>query len=542
MGQKLLVLFPYLLILLFIGIFFVFPLARNSFYLSHDGEAQIARFGAYIKAFSDGQFPLRWAGDLNYKYGSPVLIFYYPLPGIMSIALNAVGINLENIFKFLIGSFFILSFITFFLWARTLVEDNYSALVGSLLYGLAPYHFLNLYVRGDVAELIALSVVPLVLLMIEKSESGKYKFAIMGGIFYALLILSHNSVSLVFSPIFLAYSLFRVKSRKSLFLCFLLLIIGLALSSFFWIPAVFEAKYTGVKFFIGDMYKNHFPSIQTLFYSLWGFGPDVNKSGGLSPQLGVLPFIIPFLSVYLIFKRKKFRALTIFWFAFFLILLFLVLKESTVFWNIVPFLKQLQFPWRLIGIASFASAVLGTMLLATGGKRLKIVVSIFIIIYSFQFLRINYIHGKSDRFYLNYPGTTYYHGQASSIWTAGDFYEYPKNKIEIIGGQGKVIKQKIKSNVHELVVNADSELSLLDNTVYFPGWNVKVDGKQVPIEFQDMNHRGLIEFKAPAGFHSIDIIFGESRVRFISDVISLATVVILTIFILTRKSMNFLKP
>ena len=90
------------------SLIFVIPLFSSNFYASHDGEAIIARFGAYVKASNDGQFPLRWAGDLNFRYGSPVLIFYYPLPGIFLIPLNAIGISLENTFKIIIGFSFIL--------------------------------------------------------------------------------------------------------------------------------------------------------------------------------------------------------------------------------------------------------------------------------------------------------------------------------------------------------------------------------------------------------------------------------------------------
>src|SRR3989344_9482892 len=140
-------LFPIILLIL-ISIVFLFPLLSNNFYMSHDGEAHVARFAAYYKAFLDGQFPLRWAGDLNYSYGSPVFIFYYPLPGLLSIPLHTLGLSFENSFKVLISFFFGFSFVAFFLWAKEFVKDE-AAFLGSLLYGLLPYHFLNLYVRGD---------------------------------------------------------------------------------------------------------------------------------------------------------------------------------------------------------------------------------------------------------------------------------------------------------------------------------------------------------------------------------------------------------
>src|SRR5207245_2177489 len=99
------------------------------------------------------------------------------------------------------------------------------AFVGSLLYGFAPYHFLDLYVRGDIAEITAFVFIPIVFLCIEKVIQQEVKttpliqrirqnskYLIGGGICYALLILSHNGVSLQFSPVFLLYSYLRNKN------------------------------------------------------------------------------------------------------------------------------------------------------------------------------------------------------------------------------------------------------------------------------------------------------------------------------------------
>jgi len=530
-----------LAVLLFVGLIFLFPFFQKGFYLSHDGEAQVARFGAYVKGFLDGQFPIRWAGDLNYRYGSSVLIFYYPLTGLAAIPLNIVGISLENSFKLIIGFSFVICFSSFFLWIRELTKDNRAAFAGALVYGLAPYHFLNLYVRGDIAELLALGLVPFVFYFIEINRKERIEFTLLSSVFYALVILSHNSVSLVFSPIILLYAIFRSKDKKSLFSSFLMILLGLMMSAFFWLPAIIEAKYTNAQLFMGDMFKNNFPSFSSLIYSNWGFGADVNKAGGLSPQLGIIAWAFVLLSTLFIFRKNKYSKDVIFWMVIFWGLIFLTIGSSSSIWKIVPFLKELQFPWRFVGISSFVAAVLASLSISILGKKTKYIVIVLILLYSIQFVKIIPIKSKPDSFYFSYPGTTYYHGQASSIWTAGDFFEYPKNKIEIIGGRGKIVSQNIKSNLHTLRLDAKTNLSILDNTVYFPGWEVDVGRNKIPIEFQDMNHRGLIEFRVPEGIHSVKIRFGESIVRQISDYLSILGVVFLMLFALIRKRINMFK-
>ncbi len=41
------------------------PLFHKGFYPSHDGELHLARVAAYSQALKNGQFPVRWAADLN---------------------------------------------------------------------------------------------------------------------------------------------------------------------------------------------------------------------------------------------------------------------------------------------------------------------------------------------------------------------------------------------------------------------------------------------------------------------------------------------
>lgn len=511
------------------------PLIKSSFYDSHDGEVHVARFAAYYKAYGDGQFPPRWAGDLNYRYGSPVFIFYYPLPGTIASAIHTLGINFETTFKLIMILAFFTSSLFFYLWASVLVKKE-AAFLGALLYGFAPYHFLNVYVRGDIAEMLGFVFVPLVLLFIELTIlKHNIKFSLIGGIFYALLILSHNAISLMFSPIFLIYCLLKIKNKTDIYNCVILLLSGLLLSAFFWIPALVESRYVNGELFIGDMYKNHFPKFQNLIYSNWGFGPDVNKKDGLSPQIGLIHIILSMLSFGLILIRPKFKKEIIYWVAIFILFFFLTLNISSIVWQNMPLLNMFQFPWRLTGVSSFAASVLSIYLFNRYyNKKLFFFMVIILLFSSVQFINIKEIPSKNDEYYDLYKATTDYHGQASTIWTAGDSSDIAKSQFEIINGEAKIINITKKSNIHTATINVKTSANIIDNTIYFPGWQVFVDGKKVPIEFQDINHRGLITFNIPSGIHKIVVIFKESQIRLFSDIISLLSFAIL-LFVLFKE-------
>lgn len=530
-------------ILLLIGIFFISPFFKNSFYDSHDGEAHVARFAAYYKAYKDGQIPARWAGDLNFRYGSPLFIFYYPLPGTIASGIHALGISLENSFKSIIALSFILALLAFYSWASLFVRKDV-AFVGSLLYGFAPYHFLDLYVRGDIAEILSFVFVPLVFLYIEKLKTNlNLRNIIIGGIVYALLILSHNAVSLMFSPVFLSYSIVRAGDNKILASCIMLLLTGLFLSAFFWLPALLEAKFVHAAFFIGDMYKLHFPTFQKLIYSQWGFGVDIAKSGGLSPHIGLLHVFLAFMSGLFIVKKTKDYKIIGYWLTLFVVVFFLSMRASDFIWQHSSMLKLFQFPWRFTALSSFIAAVLGLYVLKNlQDKKIIIVVTILLIVTSVPFLKTKEVQTKKDTFYYAYKGTTDYHGAASTIWSAGDPGAYAKSQIEVIGGNAVVKNLAIKSNLHRFEIDAAFDAKILDNTIYFPGWQVKIDNKKTPIEFQDINRRGVITFSVPQGLHKVEVRFGESPIRLFSNLISLLAIISVFVTLLFQKKIDRILP
>lgn len=518
----------YIMCFIIVVVIFFIPIFKSGFYESHDGEAHVARFAAYYRAYQDGQFPPRWAGNLNFQYGSPVFIFYYPLPGSVASFLHIFGLSFESIYKLLMFVSVILSGAFFYMWARIIGKQT-SAFVGSMLYILLPYHFLNVYVRGDIAEIIAYMFVPLVFFFIEKYFLTKnFIYITLGSVVYALLIVSHNAVSLMFSPVLFFYACMKVTTKKYFFYYCIMFIYGLCLSAFFWVPALIESKYVQASFFIGDMYKKNFPTLLQLVYSKWGFGPDIHQKGGLSPQVGIIAFAAVVGSLFIYLKIQK-RKLLLFWLCVFGFIAFLSLESSSIVWEYMPLLPLFQFPWRLTGLLGFTACVLAVYILDFfDNKKISFIFLLFTIVLSIPAMEVKNIQAKNDNFYLDYLGTTYYHGQGTTIWTAGDAESIPDMPIEVINGRTSIKNLQKKSQRHTFFVDG-GKATIKDNTVYFPGWKVFVDGQEKFIEFQDINHRGLITFVVPQGKHHVEVVFKESRVRFFSDMLSF--IMFLVIFI-----------
>lgn len=103
----------------------------------------------------------------------------------------------------------------------------------------------------------------------------------------------------------------------------------------------------------------------------------------------------------------------------------------------------------------------------------------------------------------------------------------PKFKMEVISGNAKIKGIERKVTLHSYEVIALEKSRILENTLYFPGWIILVDGKNTNIQFQDPNHRGLMTFYLDKGKHKIEIVYKETRVRQVSNIISLVSLIIM---------------
>ena len=146
----------------------------------------------------------------------------------------------------------------------------------------------------------------------------------------------------------------------------------------------------------------------------------------------------------------------------------------------------------------------------------------------------------SQEFYWNYPKSTNYFGEINSIWMAGEPKEYPKSRIDIIAGQAEVSNVKLFPELHRFLVSAKTQATLLDYTQFYPGWKVIVDNNPASIQFQDMNHRGLITFNVPAGDHIVSVQYTQNRLQTASNLISILLVLVLVTGIFIYRGKNII--
>lgn len=514
---------------------------------THDGPVHLARIASYYKELSYGQVPVRWASELNFGVGMPLFNFMYHLPYLIASFFVFLSFSLVTSFKITLLISFLLSGLGMFLFSNKLFGDIRRAYLITLLYQFAPFHLVELVVRGSVGEAYTYSFLPFILYgMLLLKENPNARNSIYVSISTSLLILSHNAISLISFAVASLFALWIGPKAKHRVLSIASLFIGLGLTTFYWLPAVLERKYTYGDLFMKTMYLSHFAPFTHFFIP--NFTNDASlQTGGITVYLGLIQSVLLVASLYLLLRKKihdaNIRSMVYFGMCILVVSFFFMQPISKGIWAHLSVLRMFQFPWRLLSVVGLATALFGGIMVLKKKKETRIIIALSIItvfstiIFWSPPLGFDKIH-ESD--YWNYSLNTTYFGETDLIWSDGPASTYPFAPFELIAGNANISNIYKKSIHHSFTIDAQTPVRILDNTQYFPGWRVFVDGKKTPIEFQDQNHRGRITFGVPAGIHTIQIDFGNSPIRTIGNILSLITLIFssLLYILISKKNKN----
>src|SRR3989344_7684600 len=115
--------FPWVL-LLFLSLLPLFDLLNPGLPVTHDGIDHVARIANFYQNLKEGVLIPRWAGNLNWGYGHPILMFLYPLPSYAASFFHFVGFSLIDSLKIIFGVAFIASGFTMYLWIKEFLGEE----------------------------------------------------------------------------------------------------------------------------------------------------------------------------------------------------------------------------------------------------------------------------------------------------------------------------------------------------------------------------------------------------------------------------------
>lgn len=534
----------FLVLLIFVlSLPLILPFFHLGYFPTHDGEWAVVRLGAMHRAFLSGHFPVRWAGNLNFSYGYPLFLFTYPLPYYLGEIFNLIGFGLVGSIKLLFILSVIFSGLTMF-WLGKEIFGSLGGLVMAVFYLYAPFRLVDLYVRGSLGESLAFVFFPLLFLAFLKVSRGNFRWVSFGALLLASLILTHNVYALLFTPFLIIWAIcliYRVpaKNRKKLVLNYLLLLVlGFGLSVFFLLPALVEKSEIALSQISLTDISQHFVNLSQLIKPNWGYGSPGTEDA-FSFQLGWIHLVG--LATAFVFWLKAWRQrakLSGFVFCFSLIslltLILLMMPVSLLFWQKTPLFSEIDFPWRLLGPASFFLALcLGYLTHHRLTRLLVVFLAILGLLVNLKYAKPQGVIDYPDEYYLTNEATTTSHDELMPLWVKKKPVARPASRVEVIIGEVSIGPVFENAKQIRLKVDAKTESEIQLNTIYFPGWQVKVDDQVVPVAYD--NERGLMRLKVIPGKHYVTASFGETPFWLIADLISLFSLAAVFLVGITQK-------
>lgn len=127
-----------------------------------DWRFHLSRIEGIAQGLREGQFPVRVYSQAKDGYGYAPSLFYGELFLYFPAVLRLLGMSVQGAYRtYAIAVQALTAGISFFSF-RQMFRHNKTALVGSILYMLAPYHIYNIYWRTAVGEYTALAFLPLI--------------------------------------------------------------------------------------------------------------------------------------------------------------------------------------------------------------------------------------------------------------------------------------------------------------------------------------------------------------------------------------------
>jgi len=518
----------YLLLLLIVAVVPLLDLLPVGLPITHDGQDHVARIANFAQSLSEGNPIPRWAKNLNWGYGHPILMFLYPLPSYLGSLFHFLGFSLVASVKLVFGLSLFLSGLFMYQWIKQMWGEK-AGLVAGVVYMLAPYRLVDLYVRGAIGECWAFVWPPLICWFgLKLSQQRRWAYLAGGSLSLALMILSHNALSLMFLSligIYFGCLVLWQKKKQSLIIDYVLMVgFGFILSAFFWFPAFFEGKYT-LRDIVTAGNITGFESFSRLLWSSWSYG----ITGQLSVQLGIIQWLLILAGPLVIWRLKTKKeknwlfllgAYLLFWLG-----IFLILPVARPLYLQVSLLQKFQFAWRFLSLAVLIPPIIaGALIILIPERTRSLVMGLMVL--AALFLSKDYWHAKDylikpESYFSGVYESTTDTGESAPIWSIRFMEKFPDSPMAVIDGEADIELLKRQVNRHTYQVMVSKQSRLVENTLYFPGWKVLVDGQPVVIEFQDPSWRGLMTFNVSEGEHLVEVIFGETKLRQFANLISL---------------------
>jgi hypothetical protein len=487
----------------------------------------------------------RWSPDLVHGYGYPVFNFFPALSHYLVEIYHLVGLPLTTAYRATVLTHVVLAAWFAYLLARDLFGPT-SGWVAALAYAYSPYLLYDAHVRGGLPESQALAFLPLLLFTLRRATLRGGRWLAASALTFGAAFLSHFPITFQFLiPIglLLAWMGWR-EGWRHLWKPLAGLAMGVLITAFFWLPTLAEVQYvrSDVSISQGYGYADNFLTLRELL--AWPrlpadpalVNPPVVRS---LPQAALVlaALVLPWRWRWL--SRATRRQIGL-WLGLLLACTALVTPLSRMVWDTLPLLNLTLYPWRFLGPASLAGALLAAASFADTTTRARTLVLLTVVTLLLLAGSVPWLYPPREPVpeaptiahlvaFEQPPlfiGTTTL-GEFLPRWvdTLPDTTDL-RNRLaagespdRLVAPEGVTARQLTSSPLDaSYLIHADHPATLTYRQFYFPGWRATLDGDAIP--GRPSHPEGLLLLDVPAGEHVLHLTFGSTPPRILGWALS----------------------
>jgi hypothetical protein len=512
----------------------------------HDFEFHLASWMDVARQWREGVLYPRWAALANWGFGEPRFIFYPPASWMLGAALSFV-----LPWPMVPGAFIWLALTVAGLAMFTLAKEwlpAEDAVAAGVLFALNPYHLVIVYWRSDFAELLVSALIPLAVLFAMRAATKPRRAFVPLALVTAGVWLSNAPAAVVVSyamALILAVMAARERSFRPLIYGGGAVALGLALASFYIVPAAFEQSWVniaevlspGLRFGESFLFTRTADAEHTRFNFIvsWVAVEVIVVTIGAviasrrwqraHPQLGWMLLAVVAVSTILMFSL------------------------SSPAWTYLPKLRYVQFPWRWLLVldvpcALCLAAALGAL---RGPSRCAAwaVVLGGLALTGFLLTRNNWWdpEGVANYYQQHFRTAAGYFGADEYGPRGSDHYDLDPHapRVSLRRGENPVAESGTRSQVHawrpmrkEFVVHSPQPVTAALRLLNYPAWRVEVDGRPVPALSNRQTGQMLVAL--PAGTSRVQVAFAATPDRLWGDAVSaVAALGLLAVVLASRR-------
>lgn len=527
------------------------PLVRSGFPATSDGMFHVLRIIEFQRIWNWQNIFPRWAPEFYLGYGYPIFLFTPYLPYSLGVVLTwfqfspLQAMGAEEALALLGSSWFT------YMWLRRYF-GLWPSIVGGALYLLAPYHLVNMYFRGDLAELLGQMWIPATLWGIGwLSDKPTILRSCVVALIGACLLSTHLLSALLVTPLIIlnVFYFLLLKPRYCVITKSVMFgisgILALFLSSASWLPGITStADATLNKLLRFYNYQENFVQLNNLFSQsllqhytpVFDFGHTPGYQIGMAQSIALVAGLSA-LFWRLLHKDWLFSLDVALYFLIAIGAIALCTSATRPIWQHLLPLQLAQFPWRWLTIVNVASTFSGAAAIDSIKKNFQGIITVagtavlalssLLLLTPVRFtvpanlatsqgiaqFEIMY-HLTGTTAAGEYLPRTVRHRASVSAWAIAQATGWTPPRDEL----ATVLPPEHLSLSPTYTIDHSSADAITLPVIATPGWQAIVDGRIQP--FHPAPGSGLIQLQISGGLHHVSLHYEGTLPTRVADVLA----------------------